>query len=61
MKETTCGICGALFGGEEGERSPFLEAGEFLAKEKWNDAGKLCPRCLESRALLTIMYDPEFS
>ncbi len=60
MTEPLCAICGAVIAGEP-ERSPFLEAGELLAEEVWNDAGKLCNRRLESRALLTIMYDPEFS
>jgi hypothetical protein len=62
MTEKSCEICGAAFDADAPPgSSPFLEAGELLAQEVWKDAGRLCPRCLESRALLTIMYDPQFS
>lgn len=34
----------------------FEEAGEWLSAEFWEDAGTLCPRCLENRARLAMMY-----
>jgi hypothetical protein len=50
-----CGICKEEF--EEGEEMTlFAEAGEWLAAEVWRDAGLLCPRCLENRARLAMMY-----
>jgi hypothetical protein len=50
-----CTICT----GEFDDKSPdsvYGEAGEWLAEEVWRDAGELCPRCLESRAHLVMMY-----
>jgi hypothetical protein len=52
----TCTICKGTFDPEEAARSPFAEAGEWLAGEVWNDAGELCPRCLENRGKLAMMY-----
>ncbi len=59
MNGKTCSICGCEFDPEEAARSPFAEAGEWLAGEVWNDAGELCPRCLENRGKLAMMYLPE--
>jgi hypothetical protein len=50
-----CAICSAEFDGH-GPASVYAEAGEWLAEEVWNDAGSLCPRCLENRAKLAMMY-----
>jgi hypothetical protein len=50
-----CSICGRSYQAEEAP-SVFAEAGEWLAEEVWCDAGELCPRCLESRAQLAMMY-----
>jgi hypothetical protein len=50
-----CVICAGEFD-EKGAESMFAEAGEWLAEEVWNDGGLLCPRCLESRATLVMMY-----
>ena len=50
-----CSICGREYLEEEAP-SVFAEAGEWLAEEVWRDAGELCPRCLESRAQLSMMY-----
>ncbi len=50
-----CAICRAEFTAEK-TQSVFAEAGEWLAEEVWRDAGKLCPRCLENRARLAMMY-----
>ena len=33
-----------------------LEVLEWLAEEFWRDNGELCPRCLENRARLAMMY-----
>ncbi len=50
-----CAICRSAFVAE-GEQSVYAEAGEWLAEEVWQDAGTLCPRCLENRARLAMMY-----
>lgn len=51
----TCTVCGNDF--TPGQvRSPYEEAGEWLATELWNDAGLLCPQCLDNRAKLAMMY-----
>lgn len=55
MKLPACTICGAEFSGEA-PKSEFAEAGAWLAEEVWGDAGELCPRCLESRGKLAMMY-----
>ena len=53
MKE--CAICGSFY--EEGaETSVFSDAGQWLSAEVWQDAGTLCPACMESRARLSMMY-----
>jgi len=50
-----CTICACEFD-ETAPGSVFAEAGEWLAGEVWDDAGELCPQCLESRAQLAMMY-----
>ena len=42
-------------------RSEYAEAGEWLAAEVWQDAGKLCNVCLENRARLVMMYHHEYN
>lgn len=50
-----CTVCRKEFiPGDPG--SVFEEAGEWLAAELWDDAGRLCPQCLENRAKLAMMY-----
>jgi hypothetical protein len=51
----SCGICGQEYEEKESP-SVFVEAGKWLAEEVWQDAGKLCPQCLENRARLAMMY-----
>jgi hypothetical protein len=51
----TCTLCGKEYD-EQAASSMYAEAGEWLAKEVWQDAGELCPTCLESRATLVMMY-----
>jgi hypothetical protein len=51
----TCTICSAEYD-ETAPGSVFVEAGEWLAAEVWQDAGELCPQCLENRAKLAMMY-----
>ncbi|HEY3307717.1 MAG TPA: hypothetical protein VGJ93_04635 [Desulfuromonadaceae bacterium] len=55
-----CTLCKKEYD-ENGERSIYAEAGEWLAGEVWQDVGQLCPTCLESRARLVMMYCPEYS
>ncbi len=50
-----CAICREEFD-PASWRSEFAEAGEWLAGEVWHDAGELCPRCLENRGKLAMMY-----
>ena len=56
----SCSICNKEFD-ENGERSDYAQAGEWLAAEVWDDAGELCPLCLENRARLVLMYCPEYN
>ncbi len=51
-----CSICGEEFDETIKPDSIFQEAGEWLAEEIWQDSGELCPRCLENRAHLAMMY-----
>jgi len=46
---------------EKAMHSEYAEAGEWLAGEVWNDAGELCPICLENRARLVMMYGHEIN
>ncbi len=54
-----CSICTKEYD-ETSERSDYAQAGEWLAGEVWDDAGTLCPQCLENRARLVMMYCPEY-
>ena len=54
-KMAVCSVCKEEFS-QEAEASLFGEAGQWLASEIWHDAGELCPRCLENRARLALMY-----
>ncbi len=56
----SCTLCGKEYD-EKGVRSPYAEAGEWLAGEVWQDAGELCPLCLENRARLVMMYGHEIN
>lgn len=51
-----CSICGNEFDETAKVGSVFEEAGAWLAEEIWQDAGGLCPVCLENRANLVMMY-----
>ena len=51
----TCTICNNNYD-ENISPSTFIEAGEWLSDEFWQDAGELCPQCLENRAKLAMMY-----
>jgi hypothetical protein len=46
---------------ETAVRSEYAEAGEWLAGEVWQDAGQLCPLCLENRARLVMMYHRDYN
>lgn len=54
-----CALCSIEFNPNE-PSSAYAEAGEWLAKEVWRDAGELCPLCRENRARLAMMYCPEY-
>lgn len=51
----TCAICREEFD-PAAARTEFADAGEWLAGEVWHDAGRLCPKCLENRGMLAMMY-----
>lgn len=55
-----CSLCDKEFD-EAAVRSLYAEAGEWLAGEVWQDAGELCPLCLENRARLVMMYGHEYN
>lgn len=56
-----CTVCAAPFDPEAPYSDPAEEAGAFLARELYGDAGDLCPRCLANRGTLGMMYCREFS
>lgn len=51
-----CTLCNGEFDETVPADGLFQEAGAWLAGEIWRDAGELCPRCLENRARLVMMY-----
>lgn len=55
-----CMLCGKEYD-DAAAHSLYAEAGEWLAGEVWQDAGELCPLCLENRAKLVMMYDHEYN
>lgn len=56
-----CSLCSHEFDETAAPHSVYAEAGEWLAGEVWQDAGELCPLCLENRARLVMMYYSEFN
>lgn len=56
----TCTMCKKDYD-ENAAQSEYAEAGEWLAGEVWQDAGELCPLCLENRARLVMMYCHEYN
>ena len=56
----TCTMCKKEYD-ENVTHSEYAEAGEWLAGEVWQDAGELCPLCLENRARLVMMYGHEIN
>jgi hypothetical protein len=54
-------MCQKEFDENAAPRSEYAEAGEWLAGEVWQDAGELCPQCLENRARLVMMYGHEIN
>ena len=55
-----CVICGKDFE-DAPASSVYVDAGEWLAGEVWQDAGELCQLCLENRARLVMMYCPDYN
>jgi hypothetical protein len=51
-----CTVCGDVFDPVAQIVDPAVEAGAFMARELFADAGELCPRCLASRGVLGMMY-----
>lgn len=56
----SCRVCGRDFDPAAAVTDPAEEAGLFLARELYGDAGELCPVCLASRGVLGMMYCREF-
>lgn len=56
----TCTMCKKEYD-EKAVHSDYAKAGEWLSGEVWNDAGALCPLCLENRARLVMMYHSEYN
>lgn len=56
----SCTMCGKEYD-PSAVLSEYAEAGEWLAGEVWQDAGELCPLCLENRARLVMMYCHELN
>lgn len=56
----TCSICKAPFDPEVRPTEPAEEAGLFLARENYGDAGELCLACLANRGRLAMMYCREY-
>jgi hypothetical protein len=55
----TCTLCTKEFDPDL-PPSLYAEAGEWLAREVWSDAGELCHLCRENRARLAMMYCQEY-
>jgi hypothetical protein len=53
-----CRHCGAEFDPNQLPDDAAVQAGLILARERYDDAGKLCANCLASRGCLAMMYDP---
>ena len=51
-----CSICSKEFDETAPQETVFHEAGAWLAEEVWQDAGAICPQCLDNRARLAMMY-----
>ena len=56
----TCAICSEPYNNSE-TLSEDARAGEWLAEEVWQDAGTLCPKCLEIRTKLVMMYCHDYN
>jgi len=55
----TCKFCGKDFDPEQTPNGAAEEAGQFLAKQRYQDAGEVCPTCLANRGMLEMMYGRE--
>ncbi len=53
-----CLHCDQRFDPENLPDDASVEAGLILAKERYDDVGKVCANCLASRGRLAMMYDP---
>lgn len=55
-----CRHCGADFDPDHLPDDEAVQAGLILARERYDDAGRVCANCLASRGRLAMMYDPSF-
>lgn len=58
---TICKVCKKPFDPDQPPADAAQEAGAFLARELWHDAGELCPTCLANRGTLGMMYCREYN
>jgi hypothetical protein len=54
-----CKHCGEEFDPENLPNDAAVQAGQILAEERFDDAGKVCANCLANRGRLAMMYDPD--
>lgn len=55
-----CQLCGRAFNPEEIPATPEVQVGILLARERFDDDGRVCGECLTSRGRLAMMYDCQF-
>ena len=56
----TCSVCKKEFDPTRQPTDPAEQAGVFFAREMYDDADKLCLKCLANRGQLGMMYLREF-
>jgi hypothetical protein len=54
---TDCILCGKPFDPQVLPDDPAVHAGRILARERYQDDGRICAACLASRGRLAMMYD----
>lgn len=57
---SACQLCGRVFSPEDLPATPEVEVGMLLARERFDDEGRVCGECLASRGRLAMMYDCQF-
>jgi hypothetical protein len=56
----TCSVCKQSYDPEQQPTEPAEQAGDFFAREMYDDADQLCLTCLANRGQLGMMYLREF-